>query len=162
HFLVGALPGQPHQRGQTACSRNSPRAQPRCHCLAPGSLNAAKKSNLPRCTVPTLTQQTRCSQSHHGHGSPPSPIGLSNAQVRSAVCRQRCGILRTKEPPTTSPLSQKESRSIRPTNHPRLNDRKKFLESRKTANLMPSTEVTANAVNQDLSRTQRIMRGKMI
>src|SRR5262249_9301256 len=87
------------------------------------------------CTVPTLTQQTRCSQSHHGHGSPPSPIGLSNAQVRSAVCRQRCGILRTKEPPTTSPLSQKESRSTRPTNHPRLNDRKKFLESREIGNL---------------------------
>jgi len=56
------------QRMQGACSRNSPRAQPRCHRPAPGSLNAAEKSNLPRCTIPTLTQQTRCSQSHHRHG----------------------------------------------------------------------------------------------
>jgi hypothetical protein len=145
HFAswLGLCPDNRIQRGQGACSRNSPRAQSRCHRPAPGSLNPAKKSNLPRCTVPTLTQQTRCSQSHHRHGSPPSATGLSNAQVRSAVRRQRRRILRTKKPPTTSRVSQEESRSTRPTNHSRLNDRKKFLESRIIRNLKSKWTVTA-------------------
>ena len=44
-----------------------------------GASTLTEKPNLPRCTVPTLTQQARRPQSHHRHGSSASPIGLSHA-----------------------------------------------------------------------------------
>jgi hypothetical protein len=52
-----------------ARSRNSSRPQPGRHCPASGSLNLAKKPDLSRCAVPTPTQQARCPESHHCHGS---------------------------------------------------------------------------------------------
>jgi hypothetical protein len=57
-------------------------------------------------------------QSHHGDGSSVGPTGLSNAEVWSALRRQRCGILPTKKPPATNRVPQEESSPTRPTGHP--------------------------------------------
>ena len=63
-------------------------------------------------------------------GLPPCPPGLSDAEVWSAVHRQRCRVLRTKKPPTTNRVSQKEGGPTRPTCHTSAYLIKKFLESR--------------------------------
>ena len=78
-----------------------------------------KKPDLPRCAVPTPTQQARCPESRHCDGSSPGPTGLSNAQVWAAVRRQRRRILRAKKPPTTNRVPQKESSPTRPAGHSR-------------------------------------------
>src|SRR5258708_21108459 len=133
-FLVGALPRQPNQRRQSACWRDSPCAQPRSHRTAAGGLDLTAKPDLSRRAVPTLAHQARCSQSHHRHGAPPRPTGLSHAEVWSAVHRQRGGILRAKKPPTTNRVRQKEGRPTRPAGHTSSCVNlpiKKFLESRR-------------------------------
>src|SRR5260221_4241317 len=132
-FLVGALPRQPNQRRQSACSRDSPCAQPRSHRTAAGGLDLTAKPDLFRRAVPTLATQVRCSKTHHRHGAPPRPTGLSHAEVWSAVHRQRGGILRAKKPPTTNRVPQKEGRPTRPAGHTSSCVNlpiKKFLESR--------------------------------
>src|SRR5271170_5664581 len=76
-------------------------------------------------------------KSHHRYGSSARPVGLSHAQVWSKVPRQRCRVLRTKEPPTTNPVPQKKSRATRPPGHtnPGLKlSTKKFLRSRVIGN----------------------------
>jgi len=85
-----------------------------------GGLDPTEKPNIPRCAVPTLAQQTRRSQSHYRHGTSPCPIGLSNAQVWSAVRRQRCGVLRTKEPAATNRVPQEEGSQTRSAGHTSL------------------------------------------
>ena len=60
------------------------------------------------------------------------PTRLSHAQVRSALRRQRYGILRTTKPPTTNRVPQKEGGPTRPTGHTSPSFIKKFLESRVT------------------------------
>jgi hypothetical protein len=82
-----------------------------------GASTLTAKPDLSRRTVPTLAHQARCSQSHHRHGAPPRPTGLSHAEVWSAVHRQRGGILRAKKPPTTNRVRQKEGRPTRPGGH---------------------------------------------
>src|SRR5260370_21733167 len=114
-FVVGTLPRQPHQRRQSAGSRDSPCAQPRSHRTAAGGLDLTAKPDLSRRAVPTLAHQARCSQSHHRHGAPPRPTVLSHPEVWLAVHRQRGGILRAKKPPTTNRVSQKKGSPTRPT-----------------------------------------------
>ena len=54
--MAGTLhPSQPDQRRQSACARNSACAQLRGHRTSSGSLNPAKKPDLPRCAVPAPT-----------------------------------------------------------------------------------------------------------
>jgi transposase len=98
-----------------SASRNPSRAQPRGHCLPSGSFNPAQKPNVPRCAIPALAQQARRSESHYRHGSSSRSARLSNVEVWPAVRRQRCRVLRTKKPPTTNRLSQKEGSQTRPT-----------------------------------------------
>src|SRR5258708_2266258 len=64
-FVAGTPPRQPHQRRQSACSRDSPCAQPRGHSTAAGGLDLTPKPDLSRRAVPTLASQARSSQSHH-------------------------------------------------------------------------------------------------
>jgi hypothetical protein len=40
-------------------------------------------------SVPPIAQQARCPESHHCHGSPARPTGLSHAEVRTTIHRQR-------------------------------------------------------------------------
>src|SRR5258708_2227680 len=129
-FLVGTLSRQPHQRRQSAQPRYTSCAQPRRQRTSSGGLHPTKKPNLPRGPVPPIAQQARRSESHHRHGSSLGPIGLSHAEVWSALRRQRCGILRTTKPPATNRVPQKEGGPTRPTARTSLSMRKKFLESR--------------------------------
>src|SRR4029077_11415882 len=131
-FLAGTLSRQPHQRRQSARSRNSPCAQPCRQRTSSGGLHPTEKPNLSRGPVPTPSQQARCSQSHHCYGSPVGPTRLSHAELWSAIRRQRRGILRTKKPPATNRVSQKKSNTTRPTAHTSSFLIKKFLESRIT------------------------------
>src|SRR6266404_2307548 len=155
-FLVGALPRQPNQRRQSACSRDSPCAQPRSHRTAAGGLDLTAKPDLSRRAVPTLAHQARCSQSHHRHGAPPRPTGLSHAEIWSAVHRQRGGILRAKKPPTTNRVRQKEGRPTRPAGHTSSCVNlpiKKFLESRVTVHVdFGRFHFSGYGVNQALTR----------
>src|SRR6266481_6421489 len=132
-FLVGTLSRQPHQRRQSAQPRYTSCAQPRRQRISSGGLHPTKKPNLPRGPVPPIAQQARRSESHHRHGSSLGPIGLSHAEVWSALRRQRCGILRTTKPPATNRVPQKEGGPTRPTARTSLSMRKKFLESRTSA-----------------------------
>src|SRR5258708_18792000 len=132
-FLVGTLSRQPHQRRQSAQPRYTSCAQPRRQRTSSGGLHPTKKPNLPRGPVPPIAQQARRSESHHRHGSSLGPIGLSHAEVWSALRRQRRGILRTTKPPATNRVPQKESGPTRPTARTSLSMTKKFLESCITA-----------------------------
>src|SRR6266581_1493126 len=116
-FVVGTLSGQPDQRRQGARSGYSPCDQPRWHSTADGSHDSTEKPDVSRRAVPTLAQQAGCPESHHGHGSPARPTGLSNAEVWSTVRRQRCRVLRATKPPTTNRVPQKEGSATRPTSH---------------------------------------------
>src|ERR1700741_4339708 len=131
-FVAGTLPRQPNQRRQSACTRYSPRAEPCGHGTSSGSLNPTAKPDLPWRAVSPLAQQARRSESHHRDGPSARSTGLSNAEVWSAVRRQRCRVLRAKTPPTTNRVHQKEGCPTRPKGHtsPCMNPSiKKFLES---------------------------------
>src|ERR1700758_5535491 len=138
-FVAGTLPRQPNQRRQSACTRYSPRAEPCGHGTSSGSLNPTAKPDLPWRAVSPLAQQARRSESHHRDGPSARSTGLSNAEVWSAVRRQRCRVLRAKTPPTTNRVHQKEGCPTRPKGHtsPCMNPSiKKFLESRITGQLL--------------------------
>src|SRR4029077_2386181 len=137
-FVAGTLPRQPNQRRQSACTRYSPRAEPCGHGTSSGSLNPTAKPDLPWRAVSPLAQQARRSESHHRDGPSARSTGLSNAEVWSAVRRQRGRVLRAKTTPTTNRVHQKEGCPTRPKGHtsPCMNPSiKKFLESRITRQL---------------------------
>src|ERR1700747_3165510 len=64
-FLAGTLSRQPHQRRQSARTRDSSCAQPRRQRTSSGGLHLTEKPKLSRGAVPTSTQQARCPQSYH-------------------------------------------------------------------------------------------------
>jgi hypothetical protein len=117
HFglVAGTFPRQPYPRGQGAKPRHSACGQPRRHGTADRGHHPASKPDLPRRAVPTLAQQTWCSESYHGHAAPARPTGLSNVEVRSTVRRQRRSVLRAEKPPTTNRVPQKEGSATRQT-----------------------------------------------
>ena len=135
HFAswLGLCPDNRISGDKVLGTRYSPRAEPCGHGTSSGSLNPTAKPDLPWRAVSPLAQQARRSESHHRDGPSARSTGLSNAEVWSAVRRQRCRVLRAKTPPTTNRVHQKEGCPTRPKGHtsPCMNPSiKKFLESR--------------------------------
>lgn len=74
-------------------------------CPPPGGQQLAPEPKLSWRPVPTLAHQIGCPQGNHRHGPPASPPRLSHAQVRSAIRRQRHGILRAAIPRPAGPFT---------------------------------------------------------
>ena len=84
-FMVGTLPRPPYQLGQGVKPGHAARSQPRCYSTADRGHNPTAKADLARRAVPTHARQTRCTESHHGYGTPPRPTRLSNVEIRSTI-----------------------------------------------------------------------------
>ena len=105
-LLIGIMPGQPCQRGQSVAPRH---VVNRAANALRQAANALIRSRSYRGgPVSPLTNQVGCPEGHHGHGPSTHPTGLSHAEVRSTICRQGDRVLRAEIPQPTNPVAQKE------------------------------------------------------
>jgi hypothetical protein len=90
-FLAGALPGQPHQRGQGVEQPDPARGQPRHRCPPLSGQYAGAQSERFGRLCPPHEGQTRCRRRHHGHGTQTGTHRLSSHQTWRNLCPPRVG-----------------------------------------------------------------------
>src|SRR5689334_1444149 len=116
-FLVTSMSRQQNQWRQDYWERSAAYHQQGDHRFKDGGQYLTDEQDLPWRPVPPIQNQAGGSGGNQGYGGQVSPLGISHAALRHAVCRPRSGVLRGSTPKAADQPSQMESRPAGIPNH---------------------------------------------